>query len=84
MGIFSKILGGIAGVFVRKVTTTAPDGEEVTRTRPTRTSETIIGLIAAVMAWNYLVEPVLSYHFPHYGFQQIGWEMLTGLFAVGM
>lgn len=84
MGILSRIAGGIAGLFVRKVTTTSPDGDEVTRTRPTRATETIIGLIAAVMVWNYLAQPVLSYHFPHYGFQPIGWEMLTGLFAVGM
>lgn len=84
MSGLGRILAGVAHVFVKKVTTLEPDGEggteEITRTRAREGVKGIGWIAGFLLVWHFLLQPVLSYHFPHYHFPGLDFGWLGGLF----
>lgn len=84
MSGIGKLLKGVAAVFVKKVTTLESDGEggteEVTRTRPREGVKGIGWITGFLLVWHFLMQPVLSYHFPHYHFPALDFGWLGSLF----
>lgn len=84
MGLLSTVAGGIAGMFIKKVTSTADDGtateQRSIRAFPTAT----IVVLGCALLYHIFIWPVLNYHFPEYGFPPLGTELLSVLLSIGM
>lgn len=84
MSGIGKILMSAAAIFVKRVTTLEPDGEggteEITRTRPREGVKGAIWISGFLLAWHFLLQPVLSFHFPHYHFPALDFGWLGSLF----
>lgn len=84
MSALSKILKGAASIFVKKVTTVEPDGcggeEEITRTKAREGIKGVGWIAGFLLAWHFLIQPILTHHFPDYNFPALDFGWLTGLF----
>lgn len=80
MGILKTIGGAIAGLFVKKVTIMAPDGEEITKTQPREGTKGLGWIVGFLVLWHFVGYPILSYHFPHYQFPSLDGGWLSGIF----
>ncbi len=79
MGILSKIAKGAAGIFVKKVTTVAPDGDEVSKIRPREAVKGLGWITGFLIVWHFILQPVLSHHFPQYQFPALDFSWVSGL-----
>lgn len=77
--ILGKIAKGAASVLVKKVTTVNESGEEVTKTKAREGVKGIGWIAGFLLAWHFLLQPVLAYHFPHYSFPTLDGGWFTGL-----
>lgn len=79
MSLLEKVARGAASVLVKKVTTIDAGGEEVTRTRPREGVKGIGWITGFLIVWHFLIQPVLSYHFPSYNFPALDFGWVSGL-----
>lgn len=79
MSLISKIAKGAASIFVKKVTTVEPDGGEITRTRPREGVKGAGWIAGFLLAWHFLLQPVLVHNFPDYNFPSLDFGWLAGL-----
>ena len=84
-GLLGAALGGLARLFVRKVTTTNEEtGDESTRRQATPFGKASAVIIGCTLLYHYIVWPILNYHFPQYGFPDIDSIVLSALGGIGM
>lgn len=84
MGWLGSLIGAVGGVFVKNVARVAQDSAETVKRRPRRFTRWAGWVLAAVLAYHFLVWPILNVHFPEYGFPPIGPELLSVLAGLGM
>ena len=80
MGILAKLGKAAASIVVKKVTTVESDGEEVTRTRAREGVKGVGWIAGFLLCWHFLLQPILSHHFPQYAFPALDFGWITGLF----
>lgn len=82
--ILSKIIRGATAVLTKKVTTLEPDGqggeEEITRTKAREGVKGIGWIAGFLVAWHFVIQPVLAHHFPDYPFPALDFGWISGLF----
>ena len=84
-GLLGAAIGGLARLFVRKVTTTNEDtGEDNVKRQATPFGMTSAVIIGCTLLYHYIVWPILNYHFPQYGFPDIDSIVLSALGGIGM
>lgn len=83
MGVLSTLAGGLASLFVKKVTTMEPDGARVTRRKARRFTKPLAYVLGFMVAWHFVLWPVLNYFFPEVGFPPIDDGLLSGLLSLG-
>ena len=84
-GLLGAAIGGLARLFVRKVTTTNEEtGDESTRRQATPFGKASAVIIGCTLLYHYIVWPILNYHFPQYGFPDIDSIVLSALGGLGM
>lgn len=81
--VLPALIGALGSWFFRKTTTTDDAGSttECRKARPVPVALTLV--IAFFVLWYFLIHPILSYHFPEYGFPSIGAEILAAIAAIG-
>ena len=84
MGVLSALAGGLAGLFVKKVTTVAGDGAQVTRRQARKSTKALFYVLGFMVAWHFVLWPVLNYFFPEAGFPPIDAGLLSGLLSLGI
>ena len=84
-GLLGAAIGGLARLFVRKVTTTNEDtGEDNVKRQATPFGKASAVIIGCTLLYHYIVWPILNYHFPQYGFPDIDSIVLSALGGIGM
>lgn len=84
-GLLGAAIGGLARLFVRKVTTTNEDtGEDNTKRQATPFGKASAVIIGCTLLYHYIVWPILNHHFPQYGFPDIDSIVLSTLASIGM
>lgn len=85
MGFIGAAIGGLARLFVRKVTTTNEEtGEDNIKRQATPFGKASAVIIGCTLLYHYIVWPILNYHFPQYGFPDIDSIVLSALGGIGM
>lgn len=79
MKFLSKIGSLAARIFFKKVTFIDPDGEEVTQTRAREGIKGIGWITGFLVIWHFVIQPVLSYHFPQYHFPALDFSLMGSL-----
>lgn len=82
MGILSSIAGGIAGMFVKKITSTADDGTETEQKKMRPFPVAALAVFAFALLHHFYIWPLLNYFFPNIGFPAISAELLSVLGAL--
>ena len=84
-GLLGAAIGGLARLFVRKVTTTNEDtGEDNTKRQATPFGKASAVIVGCTLLYHYIVWPILNYHCPQYGFPDIDSIVLSTLASIGM
>ncbi len=84
-GLLGAAIGGLARLFVRKVTTTNEDtGEDNTKRQATPFGKASLVILGCALLYHYIVWPIINYHFPQYGFQDIDSFVLSVISGIGM
>ena len=84
-GLFGAAIGGLARLFVRKVTTTNEEtGEDNTKRQATPFGKASAVIVGCTLLYHYIVWPILNYHYPQYGFPDIDSIVLSTLASIGM
>lgn len=84
MGVLSTVAGGLAGLFVKKVTTVAGDGARVTRRQARIFTKPLACVLGFMVAWHFVLWPVLNFFFPEVGFPPLDIGLLGGLLNLGI
>lgn len=84
MGILSTIAGGLAGLFIKKVTVMEQDGAQVTRHKTRKSTKALACVLGFMVAWHYILWPMLNYFFPEVGFPPIDAGLLSGMLSLGL
>lgn len=79
MGILSTLAGGIAGLFVKKITNTADDGTETEQRKVRAFPVAALCVFAFALLHYFYIWPLLHYFFPDIGFPAISMELLSVL-----
>ena len=66
--IIPTLVASVVGLFVRKVTVADADGKESERRKARPVPAALASLLAFLLLYQFLIWPVLTYHFPEYGF----------------
>lgn len=83
MGVITTLARKAAGIFVKKVALPGPDGAPVTRVTPRGGIRGAGWIVLFLLAWHFVIQPVLSYHFPQYSFPVLDFGWLSGIFLGG-
>ncbi len=84
MGLLGATIGGLGRLFIRKVTTTNEEGDESTKRQATPFGKASVVVVGCALLYHYIVWPILNYHFPQYGFQDIDSVVLSVVSGLGM
>lgn len=84
MGVLSTLAGGLAGLFVKKVTTMEPGGAQVTRRQARSFTRPLAYVLGFMVAWHFVIWPVLNFFFPEVGFPPLDIGLLGGLLNLGI
>lgn len=85
MGLLGAALGGLGRLFVRKVTSVNEDtGDESTKRQATPFGKASVIVVGCALLYHYIVWPIINYHFPQYGFQDIDSVVLSVIGGIGM
>ena len=77
MGVLSTLAGGLAGLFVKKVTTVAGDGARVTRRQARIFTKPLACVLGFMVAWHFVL-------WPEVGFPPLDIGLLGGLLNLGI
>lgn len=81
--VIPALVGAIGSWFVKKVTTVADDGTETEQKKPRPVPIVLMFVVVFFILWYFLIHPILSFHFPEYGFPGIGAEILSVIVNMG-
>lgn len=81
--IIPALVGAVGSWFVKRVTTVADDGTETEHKKPRPVPIALTSVVGFFILWYFLLHPILSYHFPEYGFPSIGAELLSLIINMG-
>ena len=75
MGVLKKVTGRAAKALVKKVAVTNTEGETEIKTVPTQGVKKLGWIVAALLLWHFLLQPLLSHFFPGADFPTLdgGW-----------
>lgn len=81
--IIPALVGAVGSWFVKKVTTVEEDGTETERKKPRPMPIALTLVVGFFVLWYFVLHPILAFHFPEYGFPNIGAELLSLIINMG-
>lgn len=82
--LIPAVVAAVSGLFFRRVTTTDAAGHECEGRKARPVPAALMGLLAFLAMYHFLIWPVLNFHFPEYGFPPIDLGAIAAsLAAVG-
>lgn len=79
MGIISTIAGGIAGMFVKKITSTVDDGTETEQRKVRAFPVAAFGVFSFALLHYFYIWPLLNHFFPDIEFPAIDVALMSVL-----
>lgn len=81
--IIPAVVSVLGSLFFRKVTTVDEKGDTQEKRQARPVPAVLTFVVFFLVLWYFIIHPVLTYHFPEYGFPGIGAEILGAIFAAG-
>lgn len=69
--LLPALITAVSGLFFRRVTTTDAAGQECEGRKARPVPAALTGALAFLIAYHFILWPILNFHFPEYGFPHL-------------